>query len=273
MINNFKTYLTNNRGYSIHTATAYGKDLHDFAKWARMNMKTPTWSSVQITDIMTYVSDLHEQGKSVSTINRHISSIRQFFNYLKKNGQLKENPARYIESLKRPYRIVNTIPTEAIQKALQKATGTIRIMLLILSKTGVRVQEMLDIEVQDIETQNGRIRIHGKGQKERYVYMRDAEIREVAEYAQGRPSRIFGEITQRQVRTAVYETLRYHTNARQLSPHAIRHTFATNMAKNGANVTTIATILGHESIKTTQKYIDLGQNNIREQQLKYSQFN
>lgn len=273
MIQEFQTYIMKNRGYSIHTAIAYGKDLQDFARWMSKNKLNPRWSTIEPADIENYVRNLHDLGKKPTTINRHIASIRKAYYYMKMRGIVDTNPARYIESNKIDKTIPNTIPTAELKNALDASAGTMKVMLTILCKTGVRIQEMLDIELQDIEAANGRIRIHGKGRKERYVYLKDGDMRTITEFAKGRPSRIFGDISQRDVRHAIFETLRTFSNARQLSPHAIRHTYATEMAKAGANVTTIAQILGHESIKTTQKYIDLGQQNIRRTQLQFEIFN
>lgn len=269
MIQEFERYLVSNKGYSRNTAVSYGKDLRHFAGWVKVNCTDARWSAITREDIQEYISTLSETGKRASTINRHLESIRQCYNYMMVQGMMDANPARYISSHKVPKTIPNTINQEELETALAHSHGTLRVMLLILCKTGIRVQELLDIEQCDIDQNNGRIKIHGKGQKERFVYMQARYMAEVVDYCKGRPARIFGGIEQRAVRSAVYQHLSRYCRAKQLSPHAIRHTIATSMASQGCNVTTLATILGHESIKTTQKYVDLGASQVRQQMLQF----
>lgn len=270
MIQEFTTYLVTNLGYSQHTAIAYGKDLKAFAKWMKQERPTAKWSDVEQPEIEAYVASMHANGKKAATINRHIASLRRAYYWMMKDGRVKKNPARYIQAHKVAKTIPNTIPTSDLIQAMKTATGTLHLMLTLMTATGIRVQEMLDIEKSDIEAQAGRVKIHGKGMKERYVYLREEAMRELAAYAQGRPERIFGNIDQRDVRTAVWQHLRTTSTARQLSPHAIRHTYATEMARRGYNETTIAKVLGHESTKTTRKYINMASQDARSAQLTFS---
>ena len=174
---------------------------------------------------------------------------------------------------KRTKRQPNTIPAADLEAAIQGTSGTIHIMLRLLSATGIRIQELLDIKQSDIETAEMRIKICGKGRKERYVYIDETTLKETQEYFDGRPEQPFGGIGQREVRHAIWQTLRKYSTARQLSPHAIRHTYATELAKQGCNVTTLASILGHEDIKTTQHYIDLAQSDTKQAQMEFKLIN
>lgn len=270
MIKEFQTYLQVNKGYSENTAIAYGKDLHSFARFLIDTKQDARWSTVTLADIDSYMEMMTDAKRTPATINRHVSSIRAYYNFLKRQGLMKENPARYAQQQKRQRKLCNTIPTGDLIAAQKHATGTVKVMLTLLVGTGIRLQEMLDIKKSDIEASENRIKIDGKGQKQRYVYLTKEAQETVTEYAKYSGFKLFGDITQRQVRMAIYLELRRFSQARQLSPHAIRHTFATNMAKNGANVATIQKVLGHESIKTTQKYIDLAQIDVREQILQFS---
>ena len=264
MIEEFKTYISNVRGYSHHTATAYGKDLVDFAHFMREQREEARWSTVRLEDVEAFAVRMRREGKSPATINRHLSSLRQFYNWLKRQGLLPENPLRYAEMQKLPKRIVNTIPVDDLKQAISSARGTVKVMLTLLCATGIRVQEMLEITKADIEADEQRIKIHGKGNRERYVYLKEKDMKTVTEWAAQSDFKLFGEIEQRAARKAIYVELTRKSSARQLSPHAIRHTFATVMAKNGANVSSIASVLGHQSIRTTQKYIDMAQLDTRE---------
>lgn len=273
MINEFQNYLVSVKGYSQHTAMAYGKDARDFARYMRSQREDARWSTVQQADLDGFMGAMTKAGMKPSTINRHVSSVRALFKYMIREGMMTTNPVRYASMQKQEKSLPNTIPTEELVTATEHATGTLRVMLLILVVTGCRIQEMLDIEQCDINEEEQSIRIHGKGKKDRDVYATVEEIREIQEYAKGRPAKMFGGIEQRAARYAIYQHLSRYSKAKQLSPHAIRHTVATNMAKQGANVTCISKLLGHESIKTTQKYIDMSQQDVREACIKYSIIN
>lgn len=268
MIQEFTSYLSSTRNMSPHTVRAYEKDLREFAKWAQNNMEGARWSTMTQQDIDQYQQWQTEQGRKSTTINRHLSSIKAFYKYLMRQGLIKSNPLRYAAYQQQEKTVPNVIDIASLERATETATGTLRIMLLILTETGVRVQELLDIEQTDIETD--RIRIHGKGRKERYVYMKSESIAEVKDWTQGRGQRIFGDITQRDVRRAIYIHLRRYSTDKQLSPHAIRHTFASKLAKNGAPTATISKLLGHEHISTAEKYINLNDQSTREQYIQFS---
>lgn len=270
MIQEFKTYLVCNRGLAMATATAYEKDNREFAKWMKSQDATARWSEIDQQDVEEYVIWLTEQGKTPATINRHIASLKAMYKWFMIQGWLKTNPIRYTAYKKQAKKLPNVIDTENLMTAIDHSHGTLRIMLLLLWKTGIRVQEMLDIELTDIEPGNYRIRIHGKGSKERYVYMDADYMKELTDWSQGRGARIFGDISQRAVRRAVYQHLSLYCKDKQLSPHAIRHTFASNLAKNGAPTATISRLLGHEKLETAQKYVNLNDGTTREQ---YLQFN
>ena len=133
-------------------------------------------------------------------------------------------------------------------------------MLGLLATTGIRLQEMLNLKWQDIDFENAQLRIMGKGSKERIVQT-DAKVLErlaqVRQYA--RPEMRLFYVSQRHTRYLIYEALKPYSNSRQLSPHAIRHTYATELAKNGESTTTIAKILGHSHLETSQKYINMAE--------------
>ena len=137
-------------------------------------------------------------------------------------------------------------------------------MIGLLATTGIRLQEMLDLKWEDINFEENSLKIHGKGNKERKVYTTEevlSEAKQAKKYSIPTNKMFF--ISQRNARTIIWEALKPFSKAKQLSPHAIRHTYATELAKQGENVVTISKILGHSSIKTTQKYIDMSQLEIK----------
>lgn len=269
MITEFENYLISVKGYSQHTATAYGKDVRAFAHYVRETRENARWSTIGREEVDGFMAKMTAEGKTPATINRHVSSIRAIYRYFIRQGLMKTNPMRYASRKKQEKKQPRTIPTEDLVTATEHASGTLRIMLLILCTTGCRIQEMLDINAHDINQEEQTIIIHGKGKKERKVFATPEELKEIKAYAEGRPGKIFGDIDQRTVRHYIWEHLKRYSSAPQLSPHAIRHTLATNMAKHGANVTTISKLLGHENISTTQKYIDMSQQDIKAAAMNY----
>lgn len=255
MITQFLNYISSVKGYSDNTVVAYGKDLRAFARYALDIDPKMSWSKVTKGFVQAYVIQLHDDGKENTTITRKIASIRSFYDYLKTQGHLQENPARFVQCPKRANKLPNLIETEAIRDVLNDSQTSLktRCMIALMAETGIRLQEMLDLETKDFMASNRSIRINGKGSKQRTVYYGEWSKYYLNKYVGRRQGRLFDD-DQRSVRYEVYESLRKHTEGRQLSPHAIRHTFATTMLQNGADIKSIQALLGHESVKTTEIY-------------------
>lgn len=261
MIQEYKTYMLAIRGMAINTVREYAKDISAFAIWAKENMEDARWSKIKRSDLDRYISEQAGQGISPATTNRQLAAISSIYNYMKREGYAVENPTRYESRRKIEKTQPNTITMSELKEAYRHTAGSERAMLGILMTTGIRIQELLDIRAEDINSDNSSIRIHGKGSKERTVYTTGAVIKEIQTIRTRQYGLIFS-MTQRNARTVIYNALRRYCTAPQLTPHAIRHTYATHLATRGVNVTTIAKILGHESIRTTQKYIDMTQQDV-----------
>ena len=264
MITEFISYIKNVKGYSDNTARAYNNDLRSFVKVVKIINPSSRWSTLTLQDIDEVVKYNVQRGLKPSTTNRQISAVKALYDYMKREGMIDYNPARYESRRKQADTIPNTIPMHDLEEAYAESTGTTRLMLGLLVYTGIRIQELLDIRKHDVNTKTGEIIIRGKGMKERKVITAPDNAQELEAYMRNlRPdSFIFGSTSQREARYELHAILKRHSQAKQLSPHAIRHTFATELAKQGSNVTTLAKMMGHNSIKTTQHYIDLTQNNI-----------
>lgn len=260
MIQEFISYLRSIRGYSPNTCIAYEKDIRAFAQWARKRNPGARWSKITMWDIDAYIIYQEQSGLKATTTNRQIAAISALYNYLKRQGHNIDNPCKWESRRQIVEAIPNTIPDEDIRKAYEHAAGLTKTMLGILATTGIRIQELLNMTWEDINEEEGCIRIMGKGSRERIVYCSPAMLFDLAKVrTTGTHHGKMFNLDQRTARYMIYEALRPYTNAKQLSPHAIRHSLATHMASNGANVVTIARILGHKDIKTTQKYIDMTQ--------------
>ena len=263
MITEFINYLVNIKGYSQNTARAYEKDLRTFVAFIKEYDCVLKWSTITLKDVDAFVIHQTKRGLKPATTNRQLASVAAIYNYFRRNGWISESPVRFESRRKVEKRQPNTIPTDALKKAYDESKGTTHLMLGVLIETGIRVQELLDIRKCDVNTQTNEIRIKGKGQKQRTVAVTKETAQALEKMATYRryDERVFKGYNQRETRQMIFQTLRPYTNAPQVSPHAIRHTFATEVARQGVNTTTLQIMLGHENIKTTQKYIDYAQQN------------
>lgn len=258
MITTFCNYLTYNRGLSENTVKAYREGLRDFATWANDNHPGTRWSTVTKNQIDEYVTSLVNEDYKPASIKQHICALRTFYKTCMAMGQMSDNPARYVSTPKIGDALPKVIDKEDIKATLDDPTvdAQAKAAIAIIYETGLRLQELLDLRANDIHRDTQSITVHGKGKKERTVYYSDL----TKNY--GRAWR--GEQhTQRGVRHLVYAALRKHSNAPQLSPHALRHTYASQLLNNGMPITAISKLLGHEHLETTEIYAKLANKTAR----------
>lgn len=274
MIQKYINYLSSIRGYSVNTAIAYEKDLRAFVTWAKTALKDARWSAITRDDIDHYITHLEHEGLKPSTTNRKLSTISGLYHFFQREGLDVTNPCQYESRRKVANTLPNTIPTEDLKKAYKASYGVAKLLIGLLATTGMRLQETLNLRWDDIDLKTGEIKTHGKGMKDRKTFTTLEVIEVLHQVVQYyTPTGKIFSLDQRKARFLVWEALKPYSNAKQLSPHAIRHTVATNWATNGANVTTIAKMLGHEHIETTQKYIDMSAADIRQAAAKYNFIN
>ena len=274
MITQFTSYLLAIRGYSPRTAQEYGKDCKAFAAWAKANIEGARWSTLTRKDIDRYIMYRVENGISAATTNRELASISALYRYFIREGLLKTNPCRFQSRRKQADKLPNTIPSEDLKAAYEHSTGLVHVWIGLLATTGIRISELLALRWEDIDFKASSLEIMGKGSKERIVYTTPEYLELLKQAYERKPSegRIF-RYDERDARYMLWQALKPYSRAKQLSPHAIRHSFATSLAKQGVNVATIATILGHNRIATTQKYIDMAQMDCRAVSAQYSPLN
>lgn len=274
MLTRFENYLRNIKGYSERTCTEYLKDLKAFAHWAKAYKEDARWSTLTRSDIDEYITMRAKEGIKPSTTNRELAAISALYRYFIREGLLKNNPARYQSRRKVGFHLPNTIPSEDLQAAYKNSFGVVHVWIGLLSTTGIRISELLGLNWEDIDFKTCALEIKGKGNKERLVYTTPEYLDLMRQAYERNPTegRIF-RYSERDARYMLWEALKPYSRAKQLSPHAIRHSFATSLAKQGVNVATIATILGHKSIETTQKYIDMAQMDCRTVSAQYSPLN
>lgn len=250
-------YLTHIKGYSHNTAESYERDIKDFAKWLKARNANARWSTVTREDVDDYCIHLSNDFCKGSTINRRLSAISSLYRFFQRQGLTTTNPTKYESRHKIAHTEPNTIRVCDLEKAIEAADAETALALTLLYQTGCRAEELLNMKTTDIDYQTGAIQITGKGSKQRTVFVLPQAVEMLASWMQGGSGKIFTYNDTRALRHAVHRALEPFSQAPQLSPHAIRHTFATTMVNNGMNTLTLARLLGHNDVRTTQKYVNM----------------
>jgi integrase/recombinase XerC len=278
----FDRHLADERGVSRHTRAAYEKDLGRFAAF----LSTVFWNrpveelsaaDVDALAVRSYLAHLRADGLAKASIGRHLSALRTFFAFLKREGHVNANPAKAIATPRKEQSLPRTLSvTEA--GAVVEARGREgalgardRALLELLYATGLRVSELVGLKVEDVDLAARQVRTVGKGRKERIVPFGRAAADAVKTWLKARgelqPSSkaaafLFlnaraGRLTDRSVRRILDRAMLGADVERHASPHALRHSFATHLLAAGADLRSIQELLGHASLSTTQKYTHL----------------
>lgn len=272
-IEDYINYITLERQLSINTIDGYKKDLINFFEYTDKKYKY-----IKRSDITDYISNLSRTLDSRS-VNRHIVSIRNYFKFLLRNGYIKDNPCDDIVGLKMPKTIPHVLSEEDINKLLDievidARTSRNRAMLELMYSCGLRVSELLSLKINDIDFNMNIVKCFGKGSKERIVPLSDIATYYLKEYIDlyritllknNRSDILFlntrGSSLSRQGFFKILKELAREKGInKDLSPHTIRHSFATHLINNGADLRSVQTMLGHENIKTTQIYTHISNN-------------
>ncbi len=278
----FLEYLEYQRHYSKYTVDNYAKDLEDY--FAYLKREGIAYKQIQYNDIRFYLAYLKEEKKEKpTTISRHLSSLRGFYNFLCANQKIENN---YFLLVKGPRKEKN-LPRffeynelEALFEVpdLKTSSGQRdRLILEILYATGCRVGELVKIKVCDILPYENKILIEGKGNKERYVYFGEYAKKILNIYLKDGYLKMntkgsdFLFLNQRGsvlstegVRYLLDELIKKTSIKKHLSPHMIRHSFATHLLNEGCDLLSVQTLLGHESLKSTQVYTHVTMEHLKD---------
>ena len=267
--------------YSDLTINGYLKDLDLFLEFINENNKKK-YSEINYDDIRKYINYLYILKYNNKTISRHISSLRSFFKYLKVNNIIESNPMLLISNPKLEKKLPKYLNFNEIEKLLNVYDNNnyigIRnsLILEMLYSTGIRVSEMTNIKIIDISLSEKSIKISGKGNKDRIVYFgsRCNELLNV--YLKNSYNKLNinnlnylllsktgKKISDREIRKVVEEAAKLSHIEMRISPHVLRHTFATHMLNEGADLRSVQELLGHENLSTTQIYTHLTNEKIR----------
>jgi integrase/recombinase XerD len=281
----FLNFCRLEKGLSANSLEAYGRDLRRFSAFlAAGNIPLNNKDLADPDTVRRYLDHLRQQGLGNRSAARHLTTLRNFYTFLLREGRIADDPTEHLRTPKLWQNIPNFLNLDQIEKILrmpdpEKSTGLRdRAMLELLYATGLRVSELCKVGLADLDLQYGVLRATGKGNKTRIVPVGKAAIQAVEEYLRsaraallkGRGSRYLF-VTARGgclTRTAFWAML--GTNARKagyfhhVTPHVIRHSFATHLLEGGADLRSVQMMLGHADISTTQIYTHVMRSRLRQ---------
>lgn len=276
LIESFKIYLQVEKGYSKNTVSAYISDLVSFDQ---SNAKIPL-EKVNEKDIKKYLLKIKDDGYCPSTLARKLSSIKTFYKFLTNEGYVNDLPVVNLPVGRKPLRLPETIDTESVKELIESAKGIKpvdyrdRAILEVLYGAGLRISELIGLNYDDIDREDGFVRVFGKGSKERLVPLGKKALKAVNDYiakswlimAKDSRNALFLNVRGRRLtRQAIWLIVKKYANecSLQIHPHTLRHSFATHLLENGADLRSVQQLLGHSSISTTQIYTHLNQRHLR----------
>ena len=283
-LQDFLLYLRVEKNYSVHTVRNYQSDLRQFAKFMRQRVKesadqdsTPlSPDTVGYMDIRAYLASLYRRNAK-SSVARKLSSLRSFFAYLVRQGEVRLNPVDMVSTPNIGKVIPDFLPVdEAFQLMHGPDTSTVlgsrdRAILEVLYSCGLRVSELTGLDLESIDLELGIARVIGKGNNERIVPIGGKAAAALSDYLRRREELLAGEpgqgalflnirggrLSARSVSRLLKRILLKCNLGRPLSPHGLRHSFATHMLDAGADLRAVQEMLGHTSLSTTQRYTHL----------------
>ncbi len=288
-IDSFINYLSVEKGYSGNTLAAYRNDLYQLADFVGQGVvpqegSAATWSDLSKDTLLSYMLDLKERNYAPTTLSRKIAAARSFFTFMTAEGRVKENPTENVQSPRVGRALPKPISIGEVRRLLGEPAKLDTLearrdsaMLQLLYASGMRVSELISLDVSDVDTQGGYVRCFGKGRKERLVPIHENAARAVADYIDDtRPKLLGGSDTEalflnrrglRLTRQGFWQKIKEYAQSAgldsEITPHTLRHSFATHMLSGGADLRSVQELLGHANISTTQVYTHLTSEHIR----------
>lgn len=278
VLNKFIDYLLNQKNYSKNTIKNYKKDISQFISFLKEE-KIGDFEKVGYDDFIKFISKLKSSEFKEKSIGRKIAAIKSFYKFLTLRKYIKKNPALLIKSPKIPERLPNFLTYNEVLKILEIPPRDNwqylrdRAIIELLYSTGIRVGELVNLKIEDINFAEEVIKVKGKGRKERIVPVGKFALDCLIEYIERRPNKgekfVFlnkygKKLTERSVERIIKKYSIIAGINKKVTPHTLRHTFATHLLDRGADLRFVQELLGHERITTTQVYTHLTIEKLKE---------
>ncbi|MEC5187527.1 site-specific tyrosine recombinase XerD [Geobacillus thermodenitrificans] len=285
-LKDFLHYLTVERNLAHNTIISYERDLKKYVHYLREVEQLEAWGEVERLHILHFLKFLSEQGQSARTIARHLASIRSFHQFLLREKMAAQDPTVHIETPQFERTLPKVLSVEEVEALLAAPqTNTPfglrdKAMLELLYATGMRVSELVQLNLGDVHLTMGFVRCYGKGRKERIVPIGRMALEALARYLEhGRPQLVnprkratealfLNHYGQRLTRQGFWKILKRLSKEagieKELTPHTLRHSFATHLLENGADLRAVQELLGHADISTTQMYTHVTKTRLKD---------
>ncbi|MYL48390.1 site-specific tyrosine recombinase XerD [Halobacillus litoralis] len=282
-LEDFFHYLTVERGLSPNTIQSYKRDLSQYDRFLQQELGVKSWDEMTRSHIMKYLHHLNDQGRSSATIARLLSSIRLFHQFLIREKVTEQDPSLHIETPKKERKLPKVLSSDDVDKLLNihakdPLSARNKAMFEMLYATGLRVTELVSLKVTDLHLTMGFVRCLGKGSKERIIPLGDMAKDAVENYLQiGRDALVkqkqteelfvnhHGNALSRQGFWKVLKAVAREMGVnKELTPHTLRHSFATHLLENGADLRAVQEMLGHADISTTQIYTHVSKTRLKD---------
>ena len=274
MIEGFLKYLRYELNYSVHTVLSYGNDLRQFAEFlTRGDSEQLRLDDVSVSDIREWMMSLSNAGDCQRTIRRKVQSVRALYKYMQRRALIDRNPATMVELAKLPKRLPTYVRSENINALLDQDIDLAdftavrnKLMLMMFYETGIRRAELIGLSDVNVDASAMQIKVHGKRNKDRIVPFGSELLEWIVRYRELRSQQVAAVCDAFFVRPngkALYPSLVYNVvhdalqaagGTDKFSPHVLRHSFASAMLNNGAQLNNVKELLGHESLAATQVY-------------------
>jgi integrase/recombinase XerD len=287
MVRSYVRYLKLERNYSANTLEAYQHDLQYLLDYCEKESKMPT--DLQLEDLEHFAATIHEHGVGPTSQARILSGVRSFYRFLLLDGYIENDPTELLESPRLGEHLPEVLSTKEVDQLeasidLSKKEGQRNLAIIeVLFSCGLRVSELVNLKLSDLYLQEGYIRVVGKGNKERLVPISEKAIRELGNWFYDRNEMVIKPGEQDYVflnrrgahltRTMILIMIKRQAVEagikKTISPHTLRHSFATALLEGGADLRAIQSMLGHEDIGTTEIYTHLDTTTLREEILNH----
>ncbi|MFC2047270.1 site-specific tyrosine recombinase XerD [Chloroflexota bacterium] len=287
-IDRFLRYLEVEKGFSLNTCLAYHNDLYDLANFAGKEAakqgSISSWDGFSRQGMLSYLLYLKEKSYVATTLARKVAAAKSFFKFMVAEGIIKDNPTQNVGSPKVGKSLPKPISISQVRRLLEQPVVQTKpeakrdtAILQLLYASGMRVSELVSLNLDDVDIRGGYVRCFGKGRKERIIPIAPRAASTVEEYMkEAHPRLAHGKNEQalflnargeRLTRQGLWQILKEYAKAAELdadiTPHTLRHSFATHMLSGGADLRAVQELLGHANISTTQVYTHLTTEHIR----------
>lgn len=267
----FLNYLRFEKRYAQHTLISYENDLKEFLNFLITSFETPSVQTITAAMIRTWLAVLKQQNLTSKTINRKISTLKSFFKFLLRQELVETTPMGSINTLKISKRLPVFVQENDIKTLFNYVEftdnwqgQTEKLILQLFYYTGIRVSELINLKVSQLDIYYSHIKVLGKGNKERIIPVNNELLHALQAYITNRPAdtgtdKIFVNdkgkpLYAKNVYNSVKKNLALVTTVKKKSPHILRHSFATHLTNNGADLNAVKELLGHSSLAATQVY-------------------